>query len=509
METTIKSYVNQLSSSAPIPGGGGTAALFGALGSALGSMVASLTTGKKKYAEYEQDIQRILSQTADLNQQFLALMAADEEAFAPLSKAYGIPKDDPQRNSILEEALKEAAAPPMQILHTCSSLMEVLEELAVKGSRLAVSDAACGASACEAAAKAASMNIFINTRLLMNRSYAQDLNRTAVTEVENISRRCDALLATVRSELLTSRMDDPAQNPALAETPAFSPIRQLRGMPVVKSMCAALAPRLEALKEQGIIPKLTIVRVGANPDDLSYEKGILKRFQDNGAAVEVKELPLDVSQEALESLILSLNGDASVHGILLFRPLPQSLDEKRISAFIAPYKDVDGMGEFNLSGVFAGKKDSYPPCTPQAVVELLDGYQIDCTEKRVVIVGRSVVVGKPLSMLLLQRNATVTICHTKTKDLAAECRRADILVACAGVAKMITPEFTNPSQIIVDVGINFVDGKLCGDVDYDTVAPLVAGITPVPGGVGTITSTVILKHTIMSAEQAEKHLIQG
>ena len=484
METTIKSYVNQLSSSAPTPGGGGTAALFGALGSALGSMAASLTTGKKKYAEYEQDIQRILSQTADLNQQFLALMTADEEAFAPLSKAYGIPKDDPQRNSILEEALKEAAAPPMQILHTCSSLMEVLEELAVKGSRLAVSDAACGASACEAAAKAASMNIFINTKLLQDRSYAQELNQTAVTEVENISRRCDALLATVRSELLTSRMDDPAQNPALA-------------------------PRLEALKEQGIIPRLTIVRVGANPDDLSYEKGILKRFQDNGAAVEVKELPLDVSQEALESLILSLNGDASVHGILLFRPLPQSLDEKRISAFIAPYKDVDGMGEFNLSGVFAGKKDSYPPCTPQAVVELLDGYQIDCTGKRVVIVGRSVVVGKPLSMLLLQRNATVTICHTKTKNLAAECRRADILITCAGVAKMITPEFTNPSQIIVDVGINFADGKLCGDVDYDTVAPLAAGITPVPGGVGTITSTVILKHTIMSAEQAEKHLIQG
>ena len=299
-------------------------------------------------------------------------------------------------------------------------------------------------------------------------------------------------------------MNDPAQNPSLEENTDFSPIRQLRGMPVVKSMCAALAPRLEALKERGIIPKLTILRVGANPDDLSYEKGILKRFHDNGAAVEVKELSPDVSQETLEALILSLNEDSSVHGILLFRPLPKTLDEKRISALIAPEKDVDGMGELNLAGVFAGKGDSYPPCTPQAVVELLDAYGIDCTGKSVVIVGRSVVVGKPLAMLLLQKNATVTICHTKTRDLAAECRKADILIVCAGVAKMITPAFTNPNQIIVDVGINFADGKLCGDVDYDAVAPLVAGISPVPGGVGTITSTVILKHTVMGAERSKR-----
>lgn len=504
MEMAIESYVNQLSSSSPTPGGGGTSALFGALGSALGSMVAALTAGKKKYAEYEQDIQKILAETARLNQRFLELMEADEKAFAPLSRAYGISKDDPARDSLLEEALKGAAEPPIQVLHTCSSLIEVLEELAIKGSRLAISDAACGAAACEAAAKAASMNIFINTKLLKDRSYAQELNLTAVTEVENISSRCEALQAQIRAELLTSRMNDPAQNPSLEENTDFSPIRQLRGMPVVKSMCAALAPRLETLKERGIIPKLTILRVGANPDDLSYEKGILKRFHDNGAAVEVKELSPDVSQETLEALILSLNEDSSVHGILLFRPLPKTLDEKRISALIAPEKDVDGMGELNLAGVFAGKGDSYPPCTPQAVVELLDAYGIDCTGKRVVIVGRSVVVGKPLAMLLLQKNATVTICHTKTRDLAAECRKADILIACAGVAKMITPAFTNPNQIIVDVGINFADGKLCGDVDYDAVAPLVAGISPVPGGVGTITSTVILKHTVMGAERSKR-----
>lgn len=497
MEATIHSYVNQLSSSSPVPGGGGTAALMGALGSSLGSMVASLTTGKKKYAEYEADIQRILQQTADLNRRFLDLMDADAQAFEPLSRAYSIPKDAPERDTVLEEALKCAAQPPVQILQTCGELMDVLEELSVKGSRLAVSDAACGASACQAAAQSASMNIFINTRLLKDRSYAQELNRAAVIQMEMICKRCESMLSRIRCELLTSRMDDPACN----SNASVSPIRQLRGMPVVKSMCEELAPRLKALKEHGILPKLTIVRVGANPDDLSYEKGILKRFQDNGAIVDVRELPMDVDQETLESVICDLNKDKYVHGILLLRPLPKSLNEKRISALIDPAKDVDGMGELNLAGVFAGNKDSFPPCTPQAVIELLDGYHIDCAGKCVVIIGRSVVVGKPLSMLLLQKNATVTICHTKTKDLAAECRKADILIACAGVAKMIQPSFTNPNQIIVDVGINFADGKLCGDVDYDTVAPLVAGISPVPGGVGTITSTVILKHTIMSAER--------
>lgn len=356
MEATIDSYVNQLSSSSPVPGGGGTAALMGALGSALGSMVASLTTGKKKYAQYETDIQRILQQTADLNQRFLHLMNEDALAFEPLSRAYGIPKEEPNRDTILEEALKSAAKPPVQILQTCEELLDVLEELSVKGSRLAVSDAACGACACQAAAQSASMNIFINTRLLKDRSYAQELNNAAVLQVEKICNRCEAMLSQIRCQLLASRMDDPDCN----SEASVSPIRQLRGMPVVKSMCTELTPRLHALKERGITPRLTIVRVGANPDDLSYEKGILKRFQDNGAIANVQELPMDVNQETLESVILDLNRDKDVHGILVFRPLPKSLDEKRISALIDPAKDVDCMSELNLAGVFAGKKDSFP-----------------------------------------------------------------------------------------------------------------------------------------------------
>lgn len=281
-------------------------------------------------------------------------------------------------------------------------------------------------------------------------------------------------------------------------------MNELRGLPVVKNICADLSARIDSLKEKKVTPKLSIVRVGANPDDLSYEKGILKRFDSVGALTDIIELSPTVTQEELERTILTLNEDASVHGILLFRPLPKHLSEKKISELISIEKDVDCMSELNLAGVFSGKKDSFPPCTPQAVIELLEDYQIDLTGKNVVIIGRSVVVGKPLAMLMLGKNATVTICHTKTKNLEEICKKADILVACAGVAKMVTADYVTPSQIVIDVGINFADGKLCGDVDYEQVAENVAGITPVPGGIGTITSTVILKHTVRSAEASTK-----
>ena len=192
---------------------------------------------------------------------------------------------------------------------------------------------------------------------------------------------------------------------------------------------------------------------------------------------------------------------STVHGILVFRPLPKQLSDDRLKELIRPDKDVDSISMVNAAKVFAGDKTGYAPCTAQAVMELLEHYQADLTGKRVVIVGRSLVVGKPLAMLMLGKNATVTVCHTKTKDIEDECRRADILVACAGSARMIKKNFTNPDQIVVDVGINFVDGVMCGDVDYDEVSEQVAAITPVPGGVGTVTTSVLLKHTLESAER--------
>ena len=278
-------------------------------------------------------------------------------------------------------------------------------------------------------------------------------------------------------------------------------MKELRGMPAAKAILSELQVKVDGLREKEIAPKLTVVRVGAREDDLSYERGIYKRFEGVGAKVETIELPLSVTQEELEKVIVSLNEDTSVHGVLLFRPLPKNLDEIRIKSLLTEEKDVDCLTSANDAHLFAGDKKGYPPCTPQAVMEILDHYDINLTGKRVTVVGRSMVVGKPVAMLLLAKNATVTICHTRTVNLQEECRKADIIVACAGVPRMITSEFVREGQVVIDVGIHVVDDKLCGDVDYDGVSEIVDAITPVPGGVGSVTTTVLLKHVIMSAEK--------
>lgn len=281
-------------------------------------------------------------------------------------------------------------------------------------------------------------------------------------------------------------------------------MKELRGMPAAKAILTDLQGRVDALGKKGIIPKLTVVRVGAREDDLSYERGIYKRFEGAGARVETIELPLTATQEEMENIIVSLNEDESVHGVLMFRPLPKTLDETRIKLLLAEEKDVDCLTSANDAHLFSGDKEGYPPCTPQAVMEILDQYEIDLTGKKVTVVGRSMVVGKPAAMLLLTKNATVTICHTKTKNLREECKNADIIVACAGVPKMITSEFVREGQVVIDVGIHVVADKLCGDVDYDSVSGIVDAITPVPGGVGSVTTAVLLKHTVMSAERTGK-----
>lgn len=276
---------------------------------------------------------------------------------------------------------------------------------------------------------------------------------------------------------------------------------EYRGMPAVKAMAEDFKSRVAQLKDRGVYPKLAVVRVGEREDDIAYEKGIMKRFGAVEAEVEVIKLPLDIDGISFEQTIERLNDDDKVHGIMVFRPLPKQLSDDRLKELIRPDKDVDSISMVNAAKVFAGDSTGYAPCTAQAVMELLEHYKVDLTGKRVVIVGRSLVVGKPLAMLMLGKNATVTVCHTRTKNIEEECRRADILVACAGSAKMIKTAYTNQGQIVVDVGINFVDGVMCGDVDYAEVAENVAAITPVPGGVGTVTTSVLLKHTLESAQR--------
>ncbi len=277
-----------------------------------------------------------------------------------------------------------------------------------------------------------------------------------------------------------------------------------KGAPVAAALTEALIPRVEELKSKGITPCLAVVRVGQREDDLSYERGLTKRFTSAGAAVEPIALAEDVTQEELESCIRTLNERKDVHGILMFSPLPRHLDEQKVRAILSPAKDVDCMTDANAYCVYAGRASAgvpgYPPCTPQAVLEMLDFYGYDLTGKNVTIVGRSAVVGKPLAMLMLQRNATVTVCHTRTKDLPAVCRQADLLVVAAGKAGLVTNDHVRPGQAVVDVGIHVVDGKLCGDAEA-SVGEIVEYFTPVPGGVGAVTTTVLMKHVIEAAEK--------
>lgn len=272
----------------------------------------------------------------------------------------------------------------------------------------------------------------------------------------------------------------------------------MKGAPVAAAIVERATAQIEKLKAQGNTPCLATLRIGEDGGDISYEKSIIKRFSAAGAEVKVNVLPKDVSQAELESALQNLNEDKSVDGILTFRPYPRGLSEERIKKLIDPGKDVDGMSPVNLASVFSGDPDCFAPCTARAVIEVLDFYGIEITGKRAVVVGRSMVIGRPVAMLLLSRNATVTICHTKTRDIEAVCREADILVTCAGVAHLINHNFVKPGQVIVDVGINVTENGITGDVDMNDVS-VAAAVTPVPGGVGGVTTAVLLEHTVKSA----------
>ena len=271
-----------------------------------------------------------------------------------------------------------------------------------------------------------------------------------------------------------------------------------------KEVTAALNERIKAdvakLNEKGIKPTLGIIRVGERPDDLSYERGATKRCETLGVECKKYLLPADVSQEELLKVIDEVNHDDNIHGVLMFRPLPKHIDQTVVENALAAEKDVDCQTDASLGGVFTGKKVGFPPCTPQACMEILDHYGIDCTGKKAVVIGRSLVVGKPAAMMLIKKNATVTVCHTKTVDMPSVTREADILIVAAGRAGVVDAEYVSEGQIVIDVGINVnAEGKLCGDVDYAAVEPIVEAITPVPGGVGSVTTSVLVGHVVEAA----------
>ena len=287
--------------------------------------------------------------------------------------------------------------------------------------------------------------------------------------------------------------------------------KQLLGKEVNEALVASLQTRTAALREKGITPTLGIVRLGENPSDLSYEKGATKRAEEVGVAIKNFILPEETTKEELLAVIDQINADDSIHGVLMFRPLPKHLkaDQDEICNRLDPKKDVDSMTHMSNAGVFEGQDLGYAPCTPAACMEILDHYGIDCKGKNAVVIGRSLVVGKPAAMMLMAKNATVTICHTRTVNTAEICKNADIIVTAAGVLNSLTKDFVKEGQIVIDVSMNWNPekittkgkGGMSGDCIFDEVEPIVGAITPVPGGVGAVTTSVLMKHVVEAAEK--------
>ena len=288
--------------------------------------------------------------------------------------------------------------------------------------------------------------------------------------------------------------------------------KRLLGKEVNEALVAALQTRAAALKEKGVTPTLAILRLGENPSDLSYEKGATKRAEEIGVAIKNFILPEASTKEEVMAVIDQINADDAIHGCLMFRPLPKHLkaDQDEICNRLAAKKDVDSMTHLSNAGVFEGQDLGYAPCTPAACMEILDHYGIDCKGKKAVVIGRSLVVGKPAAMMLMAKNATVTVCHTRTVDPAAVCREADIIISAAGVLKSLTKDFVREGQVVIDVSMNWDaekvtskgKGGMSGDAIFDEVEPIVDAITPVPGGVGAVTTSVLMKHVVEAAEKA-------
>lgn len=272
----------------------------------------------------------------------------------------------------------------------------------------------------------------------------------------------------------------------------------LKGLPVANAINEKLMEQVKSI--EGPLPHLAIIRVGERPDDCSYERGAVKKMDKVGVRCTTYTFDADIDNETFQAEFDKINENPDIDGILMLRPLPKQLDEKQIENKIDPRKDLDGISPLNLAKVYAGDESGYAPCTAEAVIEMLDYAGIDIKGKRVTVVGRSLVIGKPVSMLLMKRNATVTVCHTKTVDMAGTCKNAEILVAAAGSARMIKKEYVADGAVVIDVGINVDDeGNLCGDVDFDAIGDIAAAATPVPGGVGSVTTSVLAKHLVKAA----------
>lgn len=271
----------------------------------------------------------------------------------------------------------------------------------------------------------------------------------------------------------------------------------LSGRPVVSAIHKGIKLEVQELNARGIIPTMGIIRVGNRSDDIAYENSIIRNCESVGVKTQQYLFDENVTMEEFVPIVKQINSDKDIHGVLMFRPLPPQLDIEVIKHLISPIKDIDCMNPISLGRVFEGMQEGFAPCTPKAVMELLKFYEIPLLGANVVIINSSSVVGRPLAMLMLDQKATVTICHSKTRQLADVSSKGDIVIAAVGKPKLFGAEYFNEASIVLDVGINeYEEGKICGDVDYDKVAEKVAGISPVPGGVGAVTTAILVRHSV-------------
>ncbi|MBR5636563.1 MAG: bifunctional 5,10-methylenetetrahydrofolate dehydrogenase/5,10-methenyltetrahydrofolate cyclohydrolase [Pseudobutyrivibrio sp.] len=278
----------------------------------------------------------------------------------------------------------------------------------------------------------------------------------------------------------------------------------LKGKDVVEALNAKLSKEVEELKAKGVEPTLGILRVGERPDDLSYERGALKRCEQVGVQVKVVALPEDVSESEFFDTLDKLNNDITIHGILMFRPLPKHIDGERARKLLTADKDVDGCTDLSLAGVFTNTELGFAPCTAEAAMEILKYYNVSLSGKKAAVIGRSLVIGRPVAMMLMHENATVTICHTRTVDVPAITKEADIVVVASGQMESVGADYLRAGQTVIDVGISWNEekNKLCGDVKFDEVESIVDAITPVPGGVGGVTTSILVRHVVEAATRS-------
>ncbi len=493
-DDTLAGFVRRLSSGEPVPGGGSASAVAASLGAALVAMVAALSRGRPKYATHALTIARAEAEGRRLADRFLELADEDAAAYGRFSSALKLPRDTEAEIAVrvgaIRAAARGAAQVPMACVDACRDLVAAAETLAGRSNANAASDLVVAAHLAVAAAHGAAANVRVNLASVGDPQLA-----------DGLSFRVDEALAAIEGLARTVRSGGCERTCPRAPgrmSPRGGP-RLLAGAPIAAEIRAGVKDDVAAFKRRnGFAPTLAVVLVGRDAPSAVYLHQILRSCRAVGISGRLVEVPGRVSGAHLRRVIGELNGDPLVSGIIVQMPLPRHLDLRAVIDTLDPAKDVDGIHPLN-AGLLTLGFEGFLPATAQAAVEILKRSGIDLLGRNAVVVGRSNVVGKPAALLLQREHATVTMCHSRTRDLRRHLKNADVVVVAVGKPGLVDGAMLARGAVVVDVGINVVDGKLLGDVDFESAKTVVSAITPVPGGVGPVTNAILLTHVLQAA----------